>query len=290
MIIAFGFEIALRLEAETAVLFCLNVHPSRARDLVSGEDFRVEPNFPVEEYMDAYGNRCGRLRGGPGVVRFVNQGLIHDCGELDPFVPRARPEEITRLPREAMMHLLPSRYCESDSELANFAWEQFGKTRPGWARVQAICDFVHQHVEFDYLKARANRTALETFRERVGVCRDFAHLAIALCRCMNLPARYVTGYLGDIGIPRAPYPMDFSAWMEVYLDGRWFTFDPRHNRRRIGRIVIARGRDATDVALTTVFGQHWLESFSVLTEEVAEEQQPVGQRRGPRKEPMAARS
>jgi transglutaminase-like putative cysteine protease len=188
-----------------------------------------------------------------------------------------------------MVHLLPSRYCESDSELANFAWEQFGKTRPGWARVQAICDFVHQHIEFDYLKARANRTALETFRERVGVCRDFAHLAITFCRCMNLPARYVTGYLGDIGIPAAPYPMDFSAWMEVYLDGRWFTFDPRHNRRRIGRIVVARGRDATDVALTTVFGQHWLESFSVLTEEVAEEQ-PVGQRRGPRQEPMAARS
>jgi transglutaminase-like putative cysteine protease len=271
MIISFGFNIALRLEAKSAVLFCLKVHPSRSKDLVCGEDFKIDPQCPFDEYVDAYGNRCGRVHCGPGIVRFINRGVIRDSGALDPFVPQARQNEIFRLPQDALVYLLPSRYCESDSDLAGFARERFGATEPGWARVQAICDFVHQHVEFDYMKARANRTALETFRERMGVCRDFAHLAIALCRCMNLPARYVTGYLGDIGIPPAPYPMDFSAWMEVYLDGQWFTFDPRHNCRRIGRIIIASGRDASDVALTMVFGNHTLEGFSVTTEELPED-------------------
>jgi len=188
---------------------------------------------------------------------------------LDVFAPRAPQEEIFRLPSDTLVYLLPSRYCETDSELANFAWANFSATPPGWARVQRICDFVHGHIQFDYMKARANRTALEAFRERVGVCRDFTHLAITLCRCMNMPARYVTGYLGDIGIPPAP-PMDFSAWMEVYLGGRWFAFDPRNNCRRIGRIVIARGRDASDVALTSVFGNHTLAEFFVVTEEVSE--------------------
>jgi transglutaminase-like putative cysteine protease len=270
MIISFGFDISLRLAAETAVLFCLKVHPSRSKDLISAEDFRIEPRGPLDEYLDIYGNRCGRVRCEPGIVRFVNRGIIRDSGELDPAVPQARQDEIFGLPHDVLVHLLPSRYCETDSELATFAWDRFGATQ-GWARVQAICDFVHQHVEFDYMKAKANRTALETFRERVGVCRDFTHLAIALCRCMNLPARYVTGYLGDIGVPPAPYPMDFSAWMEVYLGGRWLAFDPRHNCRRIGRIVIARGRDASDVALTMAFSNHTLEAFSVMTREVSED-------------------
>ncbi len=291
MIISFGFNIALRLEAKSTVLFCLKVHPSRSRDLVSGEDFRIEPRCPFDEYLDAYGNRCGRVGCGPGIIRFINRGLIRDSGELDPSVPQARQDEIVRLPHDALVHLLPSRYCESDSDLANFSWERFGAIQPGWARVQAICDFVHHHVEFDYMKARANRTALETFHERVGVCRDFTHLAIALCRCTNLPARYVTGYLGDIGVPAAPYPMDFSAWMEVYLGGQWLSFDPRHNCRRIGRIVIARGRDASDVALTIVFGNHSLESFSVTTEEVSEDlssQPPAGKVLNEEKKQIAA--
>jgi transglutaminase-like putative cysteine protease len=271
MIISFGFDFSFRIAVDTAVLFCLKVHPSRSGDLISGEDFRVEPKSLVDEYLDAYGNRCGRLRCQAGIVRLVNRGLIRDNGELDPLIPQARQDEIASLPHDTLVYLLPSRYCESDSELADFAWQRFGATPAGWPRIQAICDFVHQHVEFDYLKARANRTALETFRERVGVCRDFTHLAITLSRCLNMPARYVTGYLGDIGVPPAPYPMDFSAWMEVYVGGRWFAFDPRHNCRRIGRIVIARGRDASDVALTTVFGSHILESFSVITEEVSED-------------------
>jgi transglutaminase-like putative cysteine protease len=163
---------------------------------------------------------------------------------------------------------LPSRYCEVDSELLDFAWRTFGGTPTGWPRVQAICDFVHGHIRFDYMQARANRTALDAFRERVGVCRDFAHLAITLCRCLNIPARYATGYLGDIGVPPVPDPMDFSAWFEAYLGGHWHTFDPRHNRRRIGRTLIGRGRDAGDVPITMVFGEHLLESFSVITEEI----------------------
>ena len=270
MLISFGFEIALRLESEATVLFFLRLHPSRSHDLLSLEQFEIQPQYPLDEFLDAYGNRCGRVHGKPGTIRFINRGIIRDSGELDPCDRQARQEEVFTLPVDAMVHLLPSRYCESDSELASFAWEKFGSMPIGWARVQAICDFVHQHVEFDYGKAKSNRTALETFRERVGVCRDFTHLAIALCRCMNIPARYVTGYLGDIGVPPARYPMDFSAWMEVYLGGRWFSFDPRHNCRRVGRIVIARGRDACDVPLTISFGKHTLEAFSVVTEEVSE--------------------
>ena len=271
MLISFGFDIALRLESEATVLFYLKLHPSRVHDLVSPEQFEIQPKYHFDEFLDNYGNYCGRVHGKPGTIRFTNRGIIRDSGELDPFVPHARQEEIFKLPDDAMVYLLPSRYCESDSELASFAWEKFGPTPTGWERVQSICDFVHQHVEFDYSKARSNRTALETFRERVGVCRDFTHLAITLCRCLNIPARYVNGYLGDIGLPPAPDPMDFSAWMEVYLSGRWLSFDPRHNCRRIGRTVIARGRDACDVPLTISFGKHTLEAFSVATEEVSEE-------------------
>ena len=274
MLISFGYDISLRLEVETAVLFCLRVHPSRREDIVSGENFRIEPQSPFEQYLDGFGNICGRVHCKPGIVRFVNQGVIRDSGQLDAYEPSAAQDEVYNLPQETLVYLLPSRYCEVDSELANFAWANFSTTPLGWSRVQAICDFVHGHIQFDYQKARATRTALDAFRERVGVCRDFTHLAVTLCRCMNIPARYVTGYLGDIGIPPVPDPMDFSAWMEVYLGGRWFTFDPRHNRRRIGRIVIARGRDASDVPITTVFGSHTLAKFLVNTEEVKDNGAP----------------
>ena len=270
MLIAFGFDIALRLESETTVLFCLRLHPSRFQDLVSPEQFKLHPRVRPRRIPGHLREPMRPRRCKPGTIRFTNRGMIRDNGELDPLVPQATQEEIFRLPADALVYLLPSRYCESDSELANFAWQKFSSTPPGWERVQAICDFVHQHLEFNYAQAKSNRTALEAFRERVGVCRDFTHLAITLCRCMNLPARYVTGYLGDIGVPPAPDPMDFSAWMEVYLSGRWFSFDPRHNCRRVGRTVIARGRDASDVALSISFARHTLEEFSVLTEEVPE--------------------
>ena len=185
-----------------------------------------------------------------------------------PTLPKPKNRARRKIPTDSLSFILPSRYCEVDSELLDFAWKRFAAITPGWARVQAICDFVHSHLRFDYQMARANRTALDAFKERVGVCRDFTHLAITLCRCLNIPARYVIGYLGDIGVPPLPDPMDFSAWFEVYLGGRWYSFDPRHNQRRIGRIVIGRGRDAVDVPITMVFGSHQLENFNVMTEEL----------------------
>ncbi len=269
MLIKIGFDIALRIPLPTAIVYVLNVHPSREKDLVAPELFQIDPGLGIVEYLDSFGNRCGRVNVPAGVVRFQNSALIRDSGALDPSVPDASQEDIRELPVETLHFLLPSRYCEVDSELMEFAWQKFGNAS-GWPRVQMICDFVHQHLRFDYLQARANRTALEAFRERVGVCRDFTHLAITLCRCLNIPARYVTGYLGDIGVPPVPDPMDFSAWFEVYLGKTWHTFDARHNRRRIGRIVIGRGRDAGDVPITMVFGKHLLEGFTVITEEVKE--------------------
>ena len=170
-----------------------------------------------------------------------------------------------QLPDLVLVYLLASRYCEVDSELKDIAWALFKSTQSGWPRVQAVSDFVHQHIQFDYMQARATRTALEVYRERVGVCRDYTHLAITLCRCLNIPARYCTGYLGDIGVPPSESPMDFSAWMEVYLEGQWYSFDPRNNVPRIGRVLMARGRDATDVALTTTFGMSKLKIFNIGT-------------------------
>jgi transglutaminase-like putative cysteine protease len=234
MLIRIGYDIALRIPAPTAVVCVLRVHPSREGDLVSAEKFRLEPELPVEEYVDGFGNHCGRVNSHGGVIRFLNDAIIRDPGALDAYAPDATQHDIREIPVETLHFVLPSRYCEVDSELLDFAWRTFSNTPAGWPRVQAICDFVHGHLRFDYLQARANRTALEAFRERVGVCRDFTHLAITLCRCMNIPARYTTGYLGDIGVPPDPNPMDFSAWFEVYLGSHWHTFDARHNRRRIG--------------------------------------------------------
>jgi transglutaminase-like putative cysteine protease len=266
--IKLGYNIALGLSAPTAVIYVLHVHPSRTSDLVTPETFRIEPSLRVEEYFDGYGNRCGRVNAPAGIIRFLNDTVIRDSGEPDPSVPNAIQHDVTSLPLDTLAFVLPSRYCEVDSELLDFAWSTFASTLPGWPRVRAICDFVHQHIRFDYMQARANRTALEAFRERVGVCRDFTHLAITLCRCLNIPARYVTGYLGDIGVPLSPGPMDFSAWFEVFLGQRWYTFDARHNARRIGRVVIGSGRDAGDVPITMAFGKHRLEHFEVTTEQV----------------------
>src|SRR3984885_512701 len=268
VLIRIGYDIALRLFEASPVIFLLRVHPSRESTLEVAEDFHTEPVLPVQYYLDAFGNRCGRLNAPAGTIRLCNHASVWDSGEPDLFAPEAGEEPVGQMPPVALTFLLPSRYCEVDSELMAFAWEKFGSIAPGWRRVQAICDFVHEHIHFDYQRARANRTALDAFRERVGVCRDFTHLAITLCRCLNIPARYVTGYLGDIGVPAMDTPMDFSAWLEVYLSGRWYSFDARHNQRRIGRIVIARGRDAADVPITMLFANHQLEKFSVVTDEV----------------------
>ena len=266
--IKLGYDIALGLPAATTIVYVLRVHPSRSADLVTPENFRIEPSLPIEEYLDGFGNRCGRVNALMGNIRFINEAVIRDLGEPDPCFPAELQNDVTSLPLETLAFVLPSRYCEVDSELLDFAWSTFGSTPTGWHRVQAVCDFVHRHIRFDYLQARSNRTALEAFHERVGVCRDFTHLAITLCRCLNFPARYVTGYLGDIGVPATPDPMDFSAWFEVFLGNRWYTFDARHNARRIGRVVIGRGRDAGDVPIAMAFGRHTLEHFRVTTEEI----------------------
>ncbi|WP_428421188.1 transglutaminase-like domain-containing protein [Methylibium sp.] len=270
MLIKIGFDIELSVASPMTLIHLLHVHPSRSHDLVAPENLWITPYFGNDEYVDAFGNQCGRVNVPPGVgsVRFTNEAVVRDSGLPDQTAYGAYQHDPRELPVATLQFLLPSRYCEVDSELLNFAWNQFGNTPLGWARVQAICDFVHGHIRFDYQAARANRTALEGFRERTGVCRDFAHLAVTLCRCMNIPARYVTGYLGDIGIPPVPYPMDFSAWFEVYLGEQWYTFDARHNKPRIGRIVMGRGRDAGDVPLTMAFGQNQLVRFEVTTEEV----------------------
>jgi transglutaminase-like putative cysteine protease len=269
--IRIGYDIGLRLFNPTAVIFLLRIHPSRHADLVAPEDFQVHPQLPLDYYVDSFGNWCGRLNAPAGTLHLRNHAVLWDSGEADSFVPEAQREAVCALPQAALAFLLPSRYCEVDSELMAFAWERFGRIHPGWSLVQAICDFVHEHIRFDYQRARSNRTALEAFKERVGVCRDFTHLAVTLCRCLNIPARYVTGYLGDIGVPALPDPMDFSAWFEVYLGGRWYSFDARHNQRRIGRIAIARGRDAADVPIIMSFTKHHVEKFSVVTEEVDKE-------------------
>jgi transglutaminase-like putative cysteine protease len=221
----------------------------------------------LQEFSDAFGNRCGRLVAPPGKLRLWNDTVVEDTGAPDVVRPDARQHPVEELPPEVLPYLLGSRYCEVD-RLSDAAWELFGQTPLGWARVQAVCDWVHTQVRFGYQFARPTKTAFEVYTERQGVCRDFTHLAVTFCRCLNIPARYATGYLGDIGVPAAPFPMDFSAWFEVYLDGQWFTFDARHNVPRIGRVLMARGRDAVDVALTTSFGPANLEKFTVWTDEV----------------------
>src|SRR5437868_14374949 len=267
MLIKVGYEIAFESPAPVAMVLMLYLHPSRATTIQKAERLTLTPSLPVSEYFDAFGNRCGRVFAPAGRIVLGNDAIVEDNGQPDPQARDAIQHAVQDLPHEVMLFLLASRYCEVDSELKDFAWARFGSSPPGWPRVQAICDFVHGHIHFDDLQARATRTAVEGFRERVGVCRDFMHLAITLCRCMNIPARYCTGYLGDIGVPPVPDPMDFSAWFEVYLGERWYTFDARHNRRRIGRIVIGRGRDAGDVPITMVFGHHTLVDFKVITEE-----------------------
>ncbi len=270
MLINIGFEITIAINTPMALIHLLHVHPSRRGDLLAPEVIQTTPHLPAEEYIDNFGNHCTRVNvpGGIGQVSFNSSSVIRNSGLPDEVNMHAWQQDPTDLPTETLQFLLPSRYCEVDSELLAFAWNQFGWTQPGAKRVQAICDFVHQHIWFDYNAARSTRTAVEGFRERTGVCRDFAHLAVTLCRCMNIPARYTTGYLGDIGIPASPAPMDFSAWFEAYLCGHWYTFDARHNCPRIGRIVMARGRDAGDVPITMAFGQNTLTCFKVITNQV----------------------
>jgi transglutaminase-like putative cysteine protease len=269
MKIRLGYDITMTHPQYTPMLLLLNVHASRAADILQPDHLVTWPAVPFTQFHDSFGNFCTRLVAPPGPIRFTTEALVADPGTYDVIDRNAIQHDIATLPDECMQFLLGSRYCETE-RLLDVAWANFNITANGWERVQAICDFVHHRITFGYQYARKSRTAWEGYQEGVGVCRDFAHLAVTLCRCMNIPARYCTGYLGDIGVPKDPAPMDFSAWFEAYIGGDWHTFDARHNKPRIGRVLIARGRDAADTAISTVFGPSVLNSFNVLTEEVVE--------------------
>lgn len=267
MLIRAGYDIAFDAAVPTPLMAMLSVHPSRQRDLRTPHRLVAAPGVPMYDYVDTFGNICSRVVVPAGGLTLSCDFVIEDDGRADPPAPDAGQHAIEDLPDDILVFLLGSRYCETD-RLSETAWSLFGDTRPGWERVQAIVDFVHDHVAFGYDHARPTKTAWDAHQEQQGVCRDFAHLAITMCRCMNIPARYCTGYLGDVGVPKSDAAMDFSAWFDVYLGGAWHVFDARHNRPRIGRILMARGRDATDTALTTVFGPATLTSFEVHTDEV----------------------
>ncbi len=267
MIIRAGYTIAFECPAPITLLLQLHVHPSRSNDVKSPDQIGFSPHVPSRAYLDQFGNVVTRASVPAGTITLTNDFTIYDSGTVEESLPmNAAVGDVSRLPDDVLVYLLPSRYCDADN-LGVFAWNTFGHLSKTSAVLQAICDFVHKHIRFDYQLARNTRTASQGFYEQVGVCRDYAHLAIALCRCMNIPARYCTGYLGDFGVPVDPNPMDFSAWCEAYIDGRWFSFDARHNIPRIGRVLMARGRDAADVALSTAFGVANLMKFEVVSVE-----------------------
>ena len=264
-----GYEIVYDCPRPPPMLLMLSVHPSRAPDLLTPDRLVLDPAVATRVYHDGFGNLCTRVIAPAGRLTITNDFVVADSGEPDVVAPDAVQHPVEDLPDETLVFLLGSRYCETDL-LSDTAWSLFGAVPPGWGRVQAICDYVHDRITFGYEHARSTKTARHAFMEQQGVCRDFAHLAITLCRCMNIPARYCTGYLGDIGVPLSDAPMDFSGWFEAYLGDRWYTFDARHNHPRIGRILMATGRDAADVALSTNFGSAALAGFKVVTDEIAQ--------------------
>jgi transglutaminase-like putative cysteine protease len=262
-----GFELIYSFPQPTPIILHVNVHYSRANDIIVPDHLTTEPFVPVTGYRDSFGNLCARMLAPAGQLRLTADGVIRDDGKPDEMVFAAGQDSVQDLPEDTLLFLLGSRYCETDL-LSDTAWQLFGGIDRGYACVNAICEYVHRHIAFDYMNARATRTAAEAFRERTGVCRDYAHLAIAFCRCMNIPARYCTGYLSDVGTP-PPYGVgDFAAWFEAWIGGRWHTFDPRNLVPRVGRVLMARGRDASDVAIATTFGPNTLDSFRVWTDEI----------------------
>lgn len=273
VLLRIGYELIYNFPQPTPVILVMNVHHSRTSDLVIPDRLTTEPAIPVSGYHDAFGNWCNRCLAPTGRLRLTTDAVIRDSNQPDEIMTAAGQDSVQSLPEETLVFLLGSRYCETDL-LSQTAWQLFGGTAPGYPRVQAICDYVHNHIAFNYQNASATRGAMEVFNARTGVCRDYAHLAITFCRCLNIPARYCTGYLGDVGMP-PPYPVgDFAAWFEAWLGGQWHIFDPRNNVPRRGRILMARGRDACDVAITTTFGPNTLESFRVWTDEIIDDDIP----------------
>jgi len=264
-----GYDLAYDCPQPTPMILALNVHFTRVSDMETPDHIHVTPSVPMAGYRDGFGNWCTRIVMPAGRTRLTTDAVIRDSGLLEPVVPEARQHPVQELPEDTLVFLLGSRYCDTSDQLSQMAWDRFGMQPTGWLKVQAICDFVHSHIQFGYEFARPTRTASEGFAEARGVCRDFAHLAIALCRGVNIPARYCTGYLGDVGMPPPYSPGDFSAWFEAYIGGQWHIFDPRNNAPRIGRVLMARGRDAADVAISTSFGPNLLVNFKVWTDEMA---------------------
>jgi transglutaminase-like putative cysteine protease len=275
MQIRVGYELIYDCPQPTPMVLMLNIHHTRAGDIVVPDRMTSEPSVPMSPYRDAFGNWCTRLVAPQGRLRLTTSSLINDTGQPDEVALTEQQHAVQELPEESLMFLLGSRYCET-GRLTAIAWDLFGESPTGAARIQAICDYVHRHITFSYQDARSTRTAWEALQEGKGVCRDYAHLAIAFCRCMNIPARYCTGYLGDMGTPPPYGPMDFAAWFEAYIGGRWYTFDARNNTPRIGRVLIARGRDATDVAISNTFGPNTLVGFTVWADEVGGPLQKAG--------------
>ena len=269
MRIRVGYELVYDCPQPTPMILMLNIHYSRVSDLVVPDHIVTDPAIPIRGYRDGFGNWCSRIVAPPGRIRISSDAIIKSSPEPDMVAPSARQIPVQDLPEETLVFLMGSRYCETD-RLSQAAWDLFGKTPEGWARVQAICEFVHNHITFGYEHARSTKSAFDAFQERTGVCRDFAHLGVAFCRCMNIPARYCTGYLGDIGVPPPYGPMDFAGWFEAFFDGRWYTFDPRNLVPRIGRVLLAQGRDAADVPLSNTFGPNTLTGFKVWTDEIAD--------------------
>jgi transglutaminase-like putative cysteine protease len=276
LLIHVGYELTYEFLQATPMIVLLSIHESRAQDLVMSDTLTTQPWVEVAPYVDSFGNTCRRLVAPAGTITLSSGALVKDSGQADISNPSAQQCPVEQLPDEVLQFLVGSRYCETDT-LSSLAWELFGGIPAGWQRVQAVCDFVHQHITFGYEHARPTKTAFEAFNDKVGVCRDFTHLAITFCRSLNIPARYCTGYLGDIGVTPPDGPMDFSAWFEAYLGNCWYVFDPRNNERRVGRVLMARGRDAADVPLSYTFGPNTLRGFKVWTEEV------VAQKRADRK-------
>jgi transglutaminase-like putative cysteine protease len=273
MLIRVGFDIQFDIPSPVAMIALFHVHPSRRADLREPDEPRITPPVTIDEYVDSFGNRCSRFVAPGGKLQLYHSTLMEDSGEPDLGNPNACQVPVENLPSETLRYLLASRYCEVDRFL-DIAGNLFGSSPPGWLRVQAVCDWVRANVTFGYHFASPTKTAGDVYADRKGVCRDFQHLAITFCRCLNIPARYATGYLGDIGVAPNP-PMDFSAWFEAYLEDRWWTFDARNGTPRIGRVLMAVGRDAADVAITTSFGTAWLTNFAVVTDEVAAGQAPA---------------
>ena len=267
MRIRVGYEMIYDFPQPTPMIMVLGVHFTRASDIIVPDHLTSDPQVAIVPYRDGFGNWCSRIVAPAGRMRLAADGIVRDTGLPDVVVPSASQHAVEDLPAETIVYLLGSRHCETD-QLSDVAWKLFENEPPGWPRIKAICDFVHNHIQFGYEHARATKTARDVFNEGKGVCRDYAHLAITFCRCMNIPARYCTGYLGDIGMPPPYPPGDFAGWFEAYIGGRWYTFDPRNNVQRIGRILIAHGRDAADVPITQTFGPNTLVSFRVWTDEI----------------------